>query len=68
MPIFPAFGLTPHAVSFVLHICIVDFYYGYCGIPQHGGREAVSPTLVGLVALCSGYPGRLECFRVEEKM
>ena len=20
-------------------------YYGYCGIPQHGGREAVSPTL-----------------------
>ena len=22
--------------------------------PQHGGREAVSPTLVGLVTLCSG--------------
>ena len=43
-------------------------YYGYCGIPQHGGREAVSPTLVGLVTLCSGLPGRLECFRVEEKV
>ena len=27
---------------------------GYCGIPQHGGREAVSPTLVGSVTLCSG--------------
>ena len=28
-------------------------YYGYCGIPQHGGGEAVSPTPVGLVTLCS---------------
>ena len=27
--------------------------YGYCGIPQHGSRKAVSPTLVGLVTLCS---------------
>ena len=29
-------------------------YCGYCGIPQHGVREAVSPTLVGLVTLYSG--------------
>ena len=34
---------------------VIRLYYGYCGIPQHGGREAVSPTLVGLVTLlCSG--------------
>ena len=32
----------------------IEEYYGYCGIPEHGGREAVSPTLVGLVTLCSG--------------
>ena len=29
-------------------------YYGYCGIPQHGGRKPVFPTLVGLVTPCSG--------------
>ena len=26
------------------------------------------PTLVWLVTLCGGLPGRLECFRVEEKI
>ena len=44
-----AVAAGPHS-----HTSRIITYYGYCGIPQHGGREAVSPTLVGLVTLCSG--------------
>ena len=37
-------------------------YYGYCGIPWHSDREAVSSTLVDVVTRASGYPGARECF------
>lgn len=32
-------------------------YYGYCGIPWHSGREAVSSTIVEVVIRASGYSG-----------
>ena len=41
---------------------LVSLYYGYCGIPWHSDREAVSSTLVDAVTRASGYPGTRECF------
>ena len=42
------------------------YYYGYCGIPWHSDREAVSSTLVDVVTRASGYPGTRVLPRCEE--
>ena len=51
----------PQSPNYSLRLRLIT-YYGYCGIPWHSDREAVSSTLVDVVTLASGYPGTRECF------
>ena len=60
---------TRHRISPTTSACILpglgaarEAYCGYCGIPWHSDREAVSSTLVDVVTRASGYPGTRECF------
>ena len=46
-------------------VCV---YHGYCGIPWHSDREAVSSTLVDVVTRASRYLGTRECFHGVKKI
>ena len=66
---------TRHRISPTTSACILpglgaarEAYCGYCGIPWHSDREAVSSTLVDVVTRASGYPGTRECFHGVKKM
>ena len=55
-------------ISYKTQSIYIRMYSGYCGIPWHSDREAVSSTLVHMVTRASGYPGTRECFHGVKKM